>query len=181
MPSLDMNFDFAGPESSLGLPTPESTSQPEGILDDKDVITTFRLPPHDLLIELVNIFFDNLYHLFPCFHRISFLKQLEDGIVQKESTLILFAMCCSAARLHPEYEVRKRQQEWYEQAKFSYELTQRLPYPSLRTIQAAMLLVAHASTVGDFSSSWLFLGKVWRQAVALGMSQCSPRSLSILR
>lgn len=165
-----LNFDFTGVEPEFDYPTPQSVSQSDNIADEQDPIASFQLPFHDLLIEMVNLFFDNLYHLFPCFHRKQFMKQLEEGSIQKESTLILFSMCCLAARVHPVAAVKRRQQEWYEQAKFSYQLTQRDPYPALRTIQAALLLIAHASTTGDFSCSWLFLGKVWRQAVALGIS-----------
>lgn len=168
-PSLGL--DLVDAEPSFEYPTPQSSMHLESTLNDQDPIVNFRLPSHDLLFEMVNLFFDNLYYLFPCFHRTHFMQQLEAGVIQKESSLILFSMCCLAARVHPDAAVKKRQQEWYEQAKFSYQLTQRDPYPALRTIQAALLLIAHASTAGDFSSSWLFLGKVWRQAVALGISE----------
>jgi hypothetical protein len=166
-----LSLDFVDAEPSFEYPTPQSSLHSDSTLNDQDLIVNFRLPSHDLLVEMVNLFFDNLYHLFPCFHRTHFMQQLEGGSLQKESTLILFSMCCLAARVHPNAAIKKRQQEWYEQAKFSYQLTQRDPYPALRTIQAALLLIAHASTSGDFSSSWLFLGKAWRQAVALGISE----------
>ncbi|KAH7408152.1 fungal-specific transcription factor domain-containing protein [Phaeosphaeria sp. MPI-PUGE-AT-0046c] len=166
-----LNLDFVGVETDFEYPIPQSNPHSEATLNEADPIANFQLPPHGLLVEMVNLFFDNLYHLFPCFHREQFLRQLEEGAVQKESTLILFSMCCLAARVHPDTAVKRRQQEWYEQAKFSYQLTQRDPYPALRTLQAALLLIAHAVTSGDFSTSWLFLGKAWRQAVALGINR----------
>uniref|UniRef100_A0A3G1DJJ7 Squalestatin S1 biosynthesis transcriptional activator L3 n=1 Tax=Phoma sp. (strain ATCC 20986 / MF5453) TaxID=1828523 RepID=MFL3_PHOSM len=174
--TIGLDLDFTSAESGFGYPALQSISQSRNAPNDQDPIASFQLPNHDLLVEMVTLFFDNLYHLFPCFHRKEFMKQLEEGTIQKESTLILFSMCCLAARVHPDAAVKKRQQEWYEQAKFSYQLTQRDPYPALRTIQAALLLIAHASTAGDFSSSWLFLGKVWRQAVALGINRMDTRN-----
>jgi hypothetical protein len=158
-------------------PTPDSNAQLDSSPSDQDVITEFHLPSHDLLVELVSLFFNHLYHIFPCFHRKTFETQVEDGTMQSESPLVLYAMCCVTARLHPDTSVKQRQKDWYEQAKFSYELTQRNPCPGMRTIQAALLLVVHANTTGDFSSSYLFLGKAWRQAVTLGMNRLDTGSL----
>jgi hypothetical protein len=160
-----MNFDLVTPETQY--PTPESDLQ-----HTRDLLADFHLPSHDLLVELVTLFFDHLYHLFPCFHRKTFESQVQDGTMAKDSPLILYTICCVTARLHPDISVKQRQVDWYEQAKFVYQLTQRAPEPGLRILQAALLLVFHAGTVGDFSSGWLFLGKAWRQASALGMSKC---------
>jgi hypothetical protein len=160
-----MNFDLVTPQNQY--PTPESDLQ-----HNRDLLADFHLPSHDLLIGLVTLFFDQLYHLFPCFHRKSFESSVLDGTMAKESPLILYTICCVTARLHPDKCVKQREVDWYEQAKFAYQLTQRAPDPGLRILQAALLLVFHAGTVGDFSSGWLFLGKAWRQASALGMSKC---------
>jgi hypothetical protein len=165
MQMTGMNFDAFAPE--IQYPTPESDPPHES-----DPLADFHLPSHNLVVELVNLFFDHLYHLFPCFHRKSFQEQVQNGTMAKESPLILYTICCVSARLHPDLSVKRRQVDWYEQAKFSYQLTQRAPDPGLRILQAALLLVFHAGTVGDFSSGWLFLGKAWRQACALGMSKC---------
>jgi hypothetical protein len=168
-----MNFDFTMPTSQMEYPAlPETNTHSDAVPEVRDIMADFHLPPHDLLVELVNIFFDHLSPMFPCFHRQSFQKLVYSGIIQRESPLILYAICCVAARRHPDSSVKRRQSDWYEQAKFAYQLTQRNPDPGLRTIQAALLLIFHANTAGDFSSSYLFLGKVWGQAVTLGMSKC---------
>jgi hypothetical protein len=166
-----MNFDLVTPEihyptPEIHYPTPESDLQHE-----RDPLADFHLPSHDMLVELVTLFFDHLYHLFPCFHRKSFESQVQNGTMAKDSPLILYTICCVTARLHPDASVKQRQVNWYEQAKFAYQLTQRAPNPGLRILQAALLLVFHAGTVGDFSSGWLFMGKAWRQASALGLSK----------
>jgi hypothetical protein len=98
------------------------------------------------------------------------------GTTQSQSPILLFAICCVTARFHPDATVRQREKEWYEQAKFSYQLTQRNPDPALPTIKAALLVIEYACTAGDFSSAWLFLGKAWRQAIALGMNRMDASS-----
>tara|TARA_R110002003_G_scaffold589_14_gene20662 strand:- start:720 stop:2279 length:1560 start_codon:yes stop_codon:yes gene_type:complete len=165
-----LNFDLSMPDQ-VDYPSPDSLPYPNAAGDQQDMMADFQLPPHTLLVELVRLFFDRLYHMFPCFHRNSFEAQLDDGVVQKESPLILYAICCVAARYHPDVSVKRREKDWYAQAKFNYDMTQRDPYPGLRTIQAALVLILYAYTAGDFSAGWLFLGKAWRQAVALGMNR----------
>jgi hypothetical protein len=166
-----MNFDATASELQAAYPTPDRHSHSEELVNDDDWMGNFHLPTHDLMAELVELFFDNLYHMFPCFHRRTFQAQMRNGIIQQESSPVLYAICCVAARYHPVISVKARQKDWYEQAKFLYQLTERDPCPALRTIQAALLVTFHASTAGDYSSSWLFLGKAWRQAVALGMNR----------
>ncbi|KAF2030059.1 hypothetical protein EK21DRAFT_100794 [Setomelanomma holmii] len=164
------NFDLFVARTTE-YPSTISTQHAETATDQQNVMDNFRLPPHELLQELVQLFFDHLYHMFPIFHRGSFETLLQEGILEKESPLILYAICCVAARYHPDASVQKRGKDWYAQAKFNYDLTQRDPHPALRTIQAALVLILHAYTTGDFSAGWLFLGKAWRQAVALGINR----------
>ncbi|KAH8732982.1 fungal-specific transcription factor domain-containing protein [Phaeosphaeriaceae sp. PMI808] len=172
-----MYLDIPEPELQGYLNKTESYSTSNlgllsgNVFDHKDLVVDFQLPPLQMLLELVDIFFDKVDHMFPIFHRTSFRLQVYNGLLQSQSPLILYAICCVTARHHPDISVKQRQRVWYEQAKFSYELTKRDPYPGLRTIQAALLLIFHAFTVGDFSSSYLFLGKAWGQAVALNMNR----------
>lgn len=156
---------------------PDSSLYPEETLDQQEFIFDFQLPPHQLLVELVELFFDKVYHMFPIFHRKKFQMQVGNGFLQTNSPLILYAMCSVAAPYHPDATVRKRQKDWYEQAKFSYELTKRAPHPGLRTIQAALLLIFNSFTSGDFSASYLFIAKAWRQAVALNLNSMDVRTL----
>jgi hypothetical protein len=165
------------PGIDFDMATPDSFDQPVLLAD-------FQLPPHHILLELVGLFFKNHYSMFPCLHRKLFQSELENGLLQRESPMLLYAICCVSAPYHPDVCVREHSKHWYEQAKFSYDLTQRNPRSGLRTIQTALLLILHAYTLGDFSASWLFLGKVWRQVVALGMNRMDaghalgPRALS---
>ncbi|KAB2106351.1 hypothetical protein AG0111_0g4954 [Alternaria gaisen] len=158
---------------ALSIPYPTPASAVEQLDDTLDFQTldSFQLPPQNVIFQLVELFFEHLYHTFPCFHRKSFLAKLERGDLEKDAPLLLYAICCVAARHHLEQSIQKRSRDWYEQARFSYELTRRRPEHPLRTVQAVLLLVFHAWTIGDYSASWLFLGKIWRQAVVLGLNR----------
>ncbi|RYN86738.1 hypothetical protein AA0120_g7873 [Alternaria tenuissima] len=158
---------------ALSIPYPTPASAVEQLDDTLDFQTldSFQLPPQNVISQLVELFFEHLYHTFPCFHRKSFLAKLERGNLGKDAPLLLYAICCVTARYHPEQSIQKRSRDWYEQARFSYELTRRRPEHPLHTVQAVLLLVFHAWTIGDYSASWLFLGKVWRQAVVLGLNR----------
>ncbi|KAH4110506.1 hypothetical protein HBH46_020210 [Parastagonospora nodorum] len=165
-----LNFDLSTPVLPKWYPDSEVSSEDQSILQET------HLPSYDLLVELVDLFFEHLYHVFPCFHQKVFIEQVQLGTTQSQSPILLFAICCVTARFHLDATVRQREREWYEQAKFSYQLTQRNPDPALPTIQAALLIIEYACTAGDFSSAWLFLGKAWRQAIALGMNRMDASS-----
>jgi hypothetical protein len=139
--------------------------------DDMSLLQITQLPTREVLRELVDIFFDRFYSSVPCFHKRKLVEEVDNGCLQKEAPLVLYAICCLASSRHLDPNIQQRQNEWYELAKLSYELTTRSPYQGFRAIQAVLLLVYHATTIGDFSASWLFLGKAWRQAVALGLNR----------
>jgi hypothetical protein len=174
-PGMNFNLASSGPsvyaEPVAGYPTPESATMQSDDMLNFQMLESFQLPSQDVLVQLVELFIEHLYHMFPCFHRKSFLARVENGGMETEAPLLLYAICCITARYHPDESIKRRGKDWYEQAKLSYELTRRRPDPALRTLQAVLLLVFHAQTVGDFSASWLFIGKAWRQAVVLGMNR----------
>ncbi|KAL5387499.1 hypothetical protein PMIN02_008098 [Paraphaeosphaeria minitans] len=129
------------------------------------------LPSDAVIIELVEIYFNQIYFVLPCFHRDTFIKELQSGHLQAKSPLLLYSMLAVAASYHSDPSIKARRTEWYEQAKFLYDITGRDMYPALRTMQAVVFLVYHAYTCGDFSACWLYIGKAWRQAAALGMNR----------
>jgi hypothetical protein len=139
--------------------------------DDMNLLHIAQLPPLGALLELTDIFFDHFYSSIPCLHKQRLVDEIESGYLQKEAPLLLYVICCLTASRHTDSHIRERQKQWYELAKLSYELTSRSPSQILRAIQAVLLLVYHAITIGDFSVSWLFLGKAWRQAVSLGLNR----------
>jgi hypothetical protein len=155
-----------------GYPIPLSGRENMSLdIVNQDVFSEPGLPPSETLAELVDIFFENYYHCFPCFHKASFVAQITTQQLQAETPLLCYAICTVAATLHPDPAVKSRQNDWYEQAKLLYEFTGRDVHPALRTVQAVPCLVYHAYTKGDFSAGWLFIGKAWRQVAAMGMNR----------
>ncbi|KAF2653338.1 hypothetical protein K491DRAFT_603079 [Lophiostoma macrostomum CBS 122681] len=134
-------------------------------------IGNIGLPSDAVVIELVNLFFEHWYHAFPCFHKTTFLQQVQSRSVHFEAPSLLYAMCAIAAINHPEQSVRDQHMNWHEMAKFEYEMTGKDPQPAIRIVQTALLILRHASSIGDYSSGWLFIGKAWRQACALGLNR----------
>ncbi|KAF1959385.1 hypothetical protein CC80DRAFT_440853, partial [Byssothecium circinans] len=144
---------------------------PLRVPNTEDIMGEAMLPVGETLNELINIFFEHFQHRFPFFQKNTFFSQFQNGTIHAESELLLYAICTIASSFHPDPAVKTRQNAWYDQAKFLYEFTGRVPQPPLRTIQAALCLVFHAYTRGDFSACWLYVGKAWRQAASLGMNR----------
>ncbi|KAF2129684.1 hypothetical protein P153DRAFT_385896 [Dothidotthia symphoricarpi CBS 119687] len=173
---LDTSTDFSTvTEQQLGysLPISDLSSFPAdlGVGLEGDAPSYIILPTDDVLIELIDLFFDHIYHILPCFHKRSFMTKIREGSLQAESPMLLSAMCAIVARRHHDASVRSWQNEWYEFARREYNDTTRLPSHSLRGLQAAVCIMIHAYTIGDFSTAWLVLGKAWRQICALGFNR----------
>jgi hypothetical protein len=176
-----MNFDLPTSTQTRtthdinGYPTPISRIDgfpvDTGVDPEKNMGLQGGLPPPDTLLELIELFFEHFYVYFPCFHRATFIQQVQSLRVQSETPSILYSMCALASRYHKDPYLKAQQRNWYDLAKFEYELTPRDPIYGLRTIQAAILVCFYGCTVGDFSAGWLCLGKAWRQACALGLNR----------
>jgi len=177
-PEADITtFPEAQPAAQFqaSYPTPSSTLDPfpPDISGDNDSVILLDpgLPADDILTSLVEIYFDKLYHVLPCFHKRGLMDKLRSGDLQTQNQFLLYSICCASASFHPDPAIRARRSDWYEQAKLLYEFTGRNPYPALPTIQGVLFLVYHAYSCGDFSACWLYIGKAWRQAASLGMNR----------
>jgi hypothetical protein len=171
MQSHGPDADIAVPVALRTYPTPDSSTVFGDSADQQDLFADLQLPAHDLLIELVGLFFDNVGHLFPCFHRKRLERDIHEGVVQDVCPMLLFAICSMACQYHSDRAVGARRHDWYNQATLSYEFTQRHLHVPLRTIQAVLVLLSHGYTTGDFSASCLGIGKVWKQVVTLGLNR----------
>jgi hypothetical protein len=171
--------EYATPDSSRTDSSPSlslSLGGDTGNFAEQDVHAQGSLPSNEILMQLVDMFFDNLYPQFPCFHQATLRKEIQDRVLQTEAPSFLYAMCAIAARYHHNPTVKKKQHDWYHLAKFGYDMSLRNPDPALRTIQTAILVTSHGLTIGDFSASWLTIGKAWRQASVLGLNRIDAPS-----
>jgi hypothetical protein len=170
LPSLELppvdDFNLFTP------PTGPAAVQSEGMVDSGSGVTANAgLPSDAVLTELVILFFENYYHIFPCFHKAIFLHQIQSRSIQLDAPSLLYSMCAIAAPHHPDQSVRDQHMHWHELAKFEYGMAGQDARPPVRIIQTALLTLRHASNIGDYSSGWLFIGKAWRQACALGLNR----------
>ena len=134
------------PECSTPSSRPTAFSTSSYLNAEQDVSINVGLPSTYILNELVNVFFSDLYHIFPCFHKASFMEGLRTERLQTEAPVLLYAMCTVAAGFHPDPAIKAQQNNWHEQAKFLYELTGRDSHPGLLTIQAVLCLIFHSYT-----------------------------------
>jgi hypothetical protein len=157
--------------SELWVDIAGDSTQPSHVDPEQEFSDQTGLPSEEVLAELVELFFTQLYHLVPCFHKVTFTEELECGVLKRDAPSILYAMCAMAALHHHDPSVKAQQQAWFELAKLQYELSPRNPHPALRTIQTAVLICLVGLTVGDFSASWLAIGKAWRQVCTLRLNR----------
>ncbi|ORY19446.1 fungal-specific transcription factor domain-domain-containing protein [Clohesyomyces aquaticus] len=179
-------MNFASPLISLdGLeqlqyPTPSLTLSPNIPQEEpepkQDFLALAPLPDDDVLKELVELFFKHFQDVVPCFHKSTLLDDIATRKLQEESPLLLYSICAIAAQRHCDPHIKRLEQDWFQQSKFYYDLTERYPKPGLRTIQAAICIISHSSTTGDFSAGYICLGKAWRQVCALGLNHMDAES-----
>jgi hypothetical protein len=138
---------------------------------ETDLAITAGLPNDEVLMELMDLWFLHFYDILPCFHRSSFLANVRSGYFHNTVPMLLYIMCAMAACFHPDPAPKNFSNDWYDQAKIQFELSARDPWPALHTLQAALCLHIHSCSTGDFSPTWLGLGKAWRQACCLSLNR----------
>jgi hypothetical protein len=141
-----------------GAPTPEPVETP-AIVD---------MPPHRNVVELLEIFLFRFCALIPCFHEQRLRDAIDQGQLQAEAPVLVYAIIAMAAKYHPEQSVKCQEDGWYRNAKLSFDLTAHNSEPALRILQAAVCLLCYSTIVCDFSTVWILQAKAWRQACAHG-------------
>lgn len=135
----------------------------------------------NIILDLVDLFFDRVQCFVPLFHR----RNLRDSVLAQgtspSSPLLLYSIMAVAAYAHPDPDVRANRPLWYRKAKRAHEATGHIPEQPLETLQAATCLILHAFTVGDHSDGLLILGKAWRQVVALGLHHMDSPTRAMLQ
>ncbi|KAF2498175.1 hypothetical protein BU16DRAFT_558247 [Lophium mytilinum] len=169
------SLDFAPPTSFGDSAISDITWQQDNINDfdhaSNDAIFPANLPPQAQILELVELFFSHSYAFLPCFHESELLKDVSSGQLQRQTPALLYAISAISAQYHPDPAIQACRGDWFDQAKFLFELTQRDSLPALRVLQAGVCIVHHAWTVGDYTTACHALGKTWRQACSYGLNQ----------
>jgi len=129
------------------------------------------MPSLEQALELVDIFTGMFYRMLPCFHQASLREAFANEEIQVQAPVLAYAIFSMAAPYHADPAIQCQTVSWYTNAKLSYDLTQYQGEPALRVLQAAVCIIFYAFTIMDSSTTWLFLGKAWRQACATGLNR----------
>lgn len=143
------------------------------------------LPSKELIIEMVQIFFDNQYKgIFPIFHKptfMSFLRSDEFNPVTfieqppittplQPNTVVLLAILALCARLHktlPDALNASLDFGWHARKLVLAEFDN----PTLSNVQALCVLSSHEWGEGNASRSYMYVGLAARMAMILGLNE----------
>lgn len=134
-----------------------------------------QLPPMQLCLELVDLYFRYIHDLFhSLFHRPSLMQDVVDGTIPK---VILYAIISLSARfsndaMFADIDPRLRGRQYAQEAQDLLNLRE----VSLSTVQACVLLGAFAITEGEASTEAVFYGIACRNALLLDLPNMQASS-----
>lgn len=134
-------------------------------------ISNSQLPPKPKLLELSRIFFDHHSHFIPCIHKDPFLEMLvvaSDTYLQQSS--LVYAIIALAARDHPDPIIREHQTVWYTKSSELWATHESDPSVSLQALQAGCCLTLLGFVAGDYTLSFVSLGKTWRLVCSMRLN-----------
>ncbi|RYP69593.1 hypothetical protein DL770_008199 [Monosporascus sp. CRB-9-2] len=126
------------------------------------------LPPQGKLAELADVYFRRVHHFLPVLHEATFRDSLGRIGASDYPSALIFAVISLATCERQDQLVLASKVQWYKEAKEQYASSGHLPAHPIPTLQTAVCLIFQGMMINDFSSTWLILGKAWRQVVALG-------------
>ncbi|KAK6382131.1 hypothetical protein LTS17_004016 [Exophiala oligosperma] len=157
-------------------PSAEVSPKPSSDYDqDRAMSLGVQLPPMQLCLELVDLYFRYIHDLFhSLFHRPSLMQDVIDGTIPK---VILFAIISLSARFSDDpmfvgIDPRLRGRQYAQAAQDLLDLRE----VSLSTIQACVLLGAFAITEGEASTEAVFYGIACRNALLLDLPNLQASS-----
>jgi len=161
--SLAASFGFPPPLTfDLEPPSPPSPSPASAVGD-------IALPPHDQCVSIIDNYFRVIHPCLPLLHKNTLLSSLAEahGGSSSRRGLLCAVLALGTNDRRDEIDQQCRQQ-WYDEAKRQYASTRHIPESPIETLQTAVCITLQAYLSTDSSTSWLVLGKAWKQVVALG-------------
>ncbi|KAF7562794.1 hypothetical protein G7046_g1314 [Stylonectria norvegica] len=125
------------------------------------------LPPTELLLELVELYFEKSYDYLPILHKQTILSRV-NSLNQNDCPLLFLAIISVAAGSHPDRRIQGRQRGWLAEATASFSNTVNTEDHPLQTLQVASFIIFQAMIYGQFPTAWMVLGEAWRKAAAMG-------------
>ncbi|KAJ8087138.1 Gypsy retrotransposon integrase-like protein 1 [Marasmius tenuissimus] len=138
--------------------------------------TSYMFPEHDLLQDLVDLYFKHINIFIPLLHKPTFIRQLEQGLHQREEGFgaVLLLVCANASRYSSDPRVRLDGEEswlsagwkWFNQVQLVRKAL--LSPPSLFDLQIYYLLCQFLQGSSVTQASWTMIGICIRMAQDAG-------------
>lgn len=140
-----------------------------------------ELPPKDLSIHLIQLYFKRFYPVLPLFYKKRLVSSI-DSPMETVSPLLLNAIYAVASRVSPDVRVRSDEASadtagdiYFERAK--HLLDDYYDVPRISTVQALLLLASHQHGAMKSARAWLYSGMVtdWGYIyISIYISVCLP-------
>ena len=176
--SSESDLSFSNPESSInsaghGMPTIRQSPGPEtphtSASNSAWATSLQSVPSHEIISQLVTIFFNVIHPLLPCLHRNRFLADILPGGRLSQPCALLFAVLAISAPMHPDPAVHARSAEWLHLCRQHFEMAIQLGRFSLYNVQAAIWCTFKSFVIADMPPCWIMLGNAYRMAIPLGL------------
>ena len=156
--------------------TPESTNSAVTLVNNDLGGVLEELPSHDTIVELVELFFDQIHPIIPCLYRKQILADIQPGGGLSKPQPLVFAVLALASLVHPTQAVQDRSAHWHAAAKRGFDTAVTRGNYSLNNVQASIYICMYCFVTAELSELWIFLGKGYRMSNPLGLHQIdSPR------
>lgn len=169
--SLAAPFGFPPPPPStfdlepLSPPSPSPASGSSAV----DEVAAVVLPPHDQRMSIIDDYLRVVHPFLPLLHKNTLLSSLAEAYAGEPSRRgLLCAVLALGTNERRDEADKQSRQRWYDEAKRQYASTGHIPESPIETLQTAVCITFQAYLSTDSSTSWLVLGKAWKQVVALG-------------
>lgn len=140
----------------------------DGIVED--------LPPPEALVELVDLFFDQIHPFVPCLYRKQVFTDIAPGGPLSKPCALTYSMLALASYIHPDPVLHGRSIRWHAAAKRGFDLAVTRGQYSLHNVQASIYICLFSFVTSEMSELWVFLAKAYRMCNPLGLHQIdSPR------
>ncbi|KAG0124843.1 hypothetical protein HOY82DRAFT_173303 [Tuber indicum] len=162
--------------SPQDIETPESTNSAVTLVNNDVGGVLEELPSHDTIVELFELFFDQVHPIIPCLYRKQILADIQPGGSLSKPLPLVFAVLALASLIHPAPAVQDRSARWHAAAKRGFDAAVTRGNYSLDNVQASIYICMYCFVTAELSELWIFLGKGYRMSNPLGLHQIdSPR------
>lgn len=138
------------------------------------------MPSMDVLLDLIDVFFERFYQNLPIIHRGKLVSRLKNYGFEGVPCILLYAIMTLASGAHANPQIRENQPHWRALARAAFKKLLPTEKHPLETLQAAVILIFDAPLQGDYPVTWVMLGEAWRKAAVIGYHQVDAEDNEVL-